>query len=433
MMAAAKDRDSRDSSTSIEKPRTARTLVGALQISILVGTALGVSVLVFSRQLLGVIIGGGSSTMEPNIMGAAMKFVKIRALGFPAAAMLGSAQTACLAQGDIRMPLIATVLCALTNLGLDLVLIRNPHAWIGGAAGAAIATTLAQYIAAGWAIRWLTTTRQRPAKTENQRHSPNGAARSSTRGFLAGRMSLADLVKRPSKEISKGFAPYVIPVFSTQMGRSSASAAIDHVVSSSLSTASMAANQILTSVYYSLVPVAEGLSMAAQNFVPGIVEREGSRPEEKAFAMRRLLFSFLKAAGLCGLFLAAIMGSLPFYCGAFTSDAAVQSLVTAVVPLLFLTCLKHGVFCGCEGLLLGQKDLRFLGTQYGIYTFLIPYILLQVKKAAVGGSTRVSLVTVWQIFLGYDIFRTVLMMGRILWLERKRSNGKESLPTRVTY
>ena len=269
-------------------------------------------------------------------------------------------------------------------------------------------------------MKWLLTAREQAKHNEHhQKKSSFGIVNHSTKGCLAGRMSLVDLIKKPPKAISKGFKPFVIPVITTQLGRCSASATIDHVVSSSLSTASMAANQILTSVYYGLVPVAESLSLAAQNFVPGIMEGPG-KPTERAFAMRSLLISFFKAAGLCGLLLAAIMGTLPAYCGVFTTDAAVRALVTATVPLIFLTCLKHGLFCSSEGILLGLKDLRFLGTQYGVYTFLIPYLLLQVKKAALGGSTRASLVAVWQIFLAYDLFRTALMMGRILWLERRQ-------------
>jgi Na+-driven multidrug efflux pump len=253
-------------------------------------------------------------------------------------------------------------------------------------------------------------------------------------------MTVSDFFKLPAKKISKGFAPFVIPVITTQMGRCSTCATIDHVVSSSLSTASMAANQILTSVYYGLVPVAESLSLAAQSFVPGVTERgdddiasdglRNSRQEqekmasivkEKAFAMNRLLRSFVKAAGLCGLLLAAIIGTLPLYSGVFTSDAAVKTIVTAVVPLFFITCLKHGLFCASEGILLGQKDLTFLGGQYAFYTAFVPFILLRLKQAALTGG-RVSLVSVWQVFLGYDIFRTVLMMGRIAWLERKRTS-----------
>lgn len=430
MIAAAIDGDSRDDSAEAdEKPRTAKTLIGSLQISIISGIILGALVLIFSQNLLGLIIGGG--TVDPAIMGPAEKFVKIRALGLPAAAMLGSAQTACLAQGDAKMPVLATIISAFLNVCLSLVFIRNSHPWLGGVAGAAVATTLSQCAAAWWAVRWLTNRKQQ-TKHENGNKSSSSFASHSTKGFLAGRMSFRDLFKMPSNDTSKGFAPFVIPVITTQLGRCSAVAAMDNVVSSSLGAASMAAHQILTSVYYSLVPVAESLSLAAQNFVPGITERD-SNPREKSYAMKKLLQSFLKAAGLCGLFLAAVMGTLPAYCGAFTSDGAVRSLVSAVVPLIFVTCLKHGIFCASEGILLGQKDLQFLGRQYGVYTFVVPYLMFKMKKAALGGSTQVGLATVWQLFLGYDLFRTLLMAGRILWLERKRSKERGSSSQQAAY
>jgi Na+-driven multidrug efflux pump len=409
----------KQSASSTERqPKTAKSLQGVLQFSTMVGAGLGTLLFTFAKPMLLAIIGGEA---DPTILAAAMKYVKIRALGMPAAAMLGSAQTACLAQGDAKMPLHATVVAALSNLVLDLALIRNSNPWIGGAAGAAWGTSAAQFLAAGWVIKWLLS---RNTSDSNSK---------STRGFLAGRMSFKDVFRIPTKETSKGFAPFVFPVITTQAGRSSASATIDHVVSSSLSTTSMAANQILTSVYYGLIPIVESLSLAAQAFVPKVTERGGldhlSREQqrtlqkEKSYAMRELLTSFTKAAGLCGLVLAAVIGTLPLYSGAFTPDVAVQKLVATVVPLIFLTSLKHGLFCASEGVLLGQKDLKFLGGQYAVYTFLIPYMLLQVKRAALNGSQSVGLASVWQIFVGYDIFRTLVQMGRIAWLERKRSRA----------
>jgi Na+-driven multidrug efflux pump len=428
MVAAAQEADRHNDGEETDNPKTktANTLIGALQLSLLVGAGLGAGVFVFARQLLMAMIGGGP--VDPSIMNAAMKYVQIRALGMPAAAMLGSVQTACLGMRDIKSPLYVTGIAALANLVMSVVFLRNPQAWLGGAAGAAaLATTFSQYLAAGWVLRWLLT--RTKGKSDVQSAKPlqqGGIVSHSTQGFLSGRMKLWDLVRMPRKGIRKGFAPFVLPVITTQAGRCSVTATIDHVVSSSLSTASMAANQIICSVFYGLVPVSESLSLARQNFVPGIVDRGHSKaynPSEQAFAMRRLLMNFLKSAGLCGLLLAAIMGSLPLYSGAFTSDAAVRGLVTSVVPLLFITCLKHGVFCAAEGLLLGQKDLRFLSTQYGAYTLLIPFIMLQIKKAAMAGSTAANLKAVWLVYWVHDLFRTVLMAGRIFWLQRKREHS----------
>lgn len=405
---------------------TAKALVGIVQFSTLVGVGLGVCLLLFSKPLLLALIGG-SNTVDPVLLDSASKYVQIRALGMPAAAMLGSVQTACLAKGDVRLPLYVTLVAGVGNLLLNGLLIDHPHAWIGGTAGAAWATSIAQYLTAGWLMKWLFSRRSRVTN--------NGT----TSGCLHGRgISWKDMIAFPAKSISTGFAPFVFPVMTTQAGRSSASATIDHVVSSSLTTASMAANQILTSAYYGLIPIVESLSLAAQSFVPAITERnndggegnqisKGVKQREQSVAMRGLLKSFAKASGVCGLILATIVGTLSSCSGAFTPDAAVQQIVTAVVPLFCLIGLKHGLFCASEGILLGQKDLRFLGMQYGIYTFLIPYILLQVKRAALEGTRSVTLASVWKIFVGYDIFRTIVMMVRIGWLERKRSITSETL------
>ncbi|CAB9518175.1 Mate efflux family protein [Seminavis robusta] len=425
MIAAAQERDRSIQKDCVDndnpRQQTVHCLIGALQLSTLVGAGLGALVFVLARPLLFALMGSAST--DPTILAAATSYVRIRAPGMAAAAMVGSAQTACLAQGDVRMPLYATAITAIINLVLDLVLIPT----VGGAAGAAWATTLSQFLSAAWVMQWLIKTKRTRAsatatsKVEQDNNLKQSTSTKSTRGFLAGRMRFRDLLRMPSRDVSKGFAPFVIPVITTQAGRCSAVATIDHVVSSSLSTASMAANQILTCVYYGLVPVAEGLSLAAQNFVPGITERDGS-PREKSIAMRLLLKSFLKSAGLCGIMLATIMGTLPLYSGAFTTDAVVRGIVSSVVPLFFITCLKHGVFCASEGILLGQKDLRFLGAQYAVYTFAIPYLLLQLKKAALAGSS-VGLFDVWRLFLMYDLFRTAVMALRIFRLERKRASA----------
>jgi Na+-driven multidrug efflux pump len=56
-----------------------------------------------ARILLTAIIG--NDKISPEVMEAAMKYVRIRALGMPAAAWIGSAQAACLGLQDIRSPL----------------------------------------------------------------------------------------------------------------------------------------------------------------------------------------------------------------------------------------------------------------------------------------------------------------------------------------
>lgn len=96
------------------------------------------------RNLIGTSTSNGEAQ---EVLLAARKYVWIRALGMPAAAMIGTAQAACLGMRDTKSPLWTTLLAALVNLVADIFLVRQDHPWIGGVAGAAWATILSQYVA----------------------------------------------------------------------------------------------------------------------------------------------------------------------------------------------------------------------------------------------------------------------------------------------
>merc|ERR1712224_331501 len=100
------------------------------------------------------------------------------------------------------------------------------------------------------------------------------------------------------KDTREKFAPYVVPVTTTQVGRVSGYVAMSHVVASALGTASMAAQQVIVSIFYCLCPIADSLSLTAQSFVPIISEKKPSL--EKAAALKKILINFLKAGAVFG-------------------------------------------------------------------------------------------------------------------------------------
>ena len=117
--------------------------------------------------------------------------------------------------------------------------------------------------------------------------------------------------------------------------------------------------------------------------------------------------------------MAGAVCSIPLLSGFFTSDPAVVALVNSVSPLLLGFFAIHGILCSAEGLLLGQKDLSFLGKMYALYFAAVPYLMLRLKRAALTGSRYVGLTSVWKVFLGYQIFRFVAWVGRVALLQRK--------------
>lgn len=75
-------------------PRTSHNFIAALQLSGFVGAALGTVLFAFAIPILRTIIG--NDAIDPDIFSAALKYVRTRALGVPAAAIIGSSQAACL-------------------------------------------------------------------------------------------------------------------------------------------------------------------------------------------------------------------------------------------------------------------------------------------------------------------------------------------------
>jgi len=399
-----------------------------------------------------------------------MKYVRIRALGMPAAVVIGSTQAACLGMQDIKTPLYVLAAAAIVNFFGDMIFVRNAHPLLGGAAGAAWATVFSQFAAAAFFTKWLC---DRPKKTpkvvnvskaimeltgdaksegEPRRKKlsadlkrmaknvagSNGVTRKfasmkkrfahsdktkvvgkadkpfSARGFLAGKFHFTDYMKLPSKEDISHFMPYVLPVTTTQLGRVSAYVAMSHVVASSLGTVSMAAQQVIVSLFYCLCPVADSLSLTAQSFIPAISEKKVS--VERAKALRRTGLSFLKAGTVFGAILMAAVATVPFLSRFFTSDPAVVALVNSVAPWLVGFFALHGIMCATEGIMLGQKDLGFLGKSYAGYFFAVPYLMLRVKKAALAGR-NVGLNSLWKIFFSYQVFRVGLWVARNVQLQ----------------
>ncbi len=362
--------------------------------------------------------------------------------------------------------------------------VPSSNPWLGGAAGAALATVFSQYAALGLFVKWLTSKRK-PKPTVNltraileltgessegrsrrmkfrrtlqklgkksrsstmgtdasQQSSPRPFAKMfkkrekgsepategfSTRGFLADKLKVADLTKFPPKKEAKEFWPYVIPVSTTSVGRVSAYVAMSHVVSSSLGTLSMAANQVILSVFYCLTPIADSLNLTAQSFIPGIFQKK--KGPARTNALKKATSNFTKVAAMFGMASAAFVGLIPFFSSYFTSDPLVISQVNAVVPLLTGIFALHGFVCTGEGLLLGQRDLGYIGRSYFSYFFAVPYFMLRVKKMALAGNTSMNLNSLWEIFLGYQFVRVAAWAVRLRFLNKKSS---EEVPVPVT-
>jgi Na+-driven multidrug efflux pump len=405
-IATSKDKKTPDQVTEM--------FLGSLRLAALVGGGLAMFLLLSSQRMIVPLVGNANIDVE--VLRSAWRYVAIRALGMPAAAMIGTSQAACLGLQDNQTPFRIIVAAAVLNLVLDVAFVGRKMAWIGGTAGAAWATTISQYFALYLFFRRFGDREVEPTKHERC----DEAVKLSTKGLLAGHLNLRRFAKMPSKNTMDDYKPFVIPVTTTQIGRCSTYVAMGHVVSSTMTTVSMAAQQIITSIFYALIPIGDSCSLTAQTYLPAILSRQPS--QERTAAVKMTMKNIFKVAGILGIFLSMIGASIPLLCPLLTQDPAVTATVKQIVPIMLGILSTHGIFCASEGILLGFRDLKFLGNIYAVFFVTVPMLMLRLKYVARAGSPNVSLRSIWNIFLGYQAFRILSFLGRVFTLRRRHAS-----------
>lgn len=461
----------KDQEESAAAAGPAQILLSTLQISLHTGTLLGVVLFALAPTLIGLLSGRGA--LPPEVFRPAVQYVRIRALGFPAAAVLGSAQAACLGLKDTTTPLLVLGAAAVLNVVGDLSLVGvTSNRWLYGAAGAAWATTIGQVAAVGLFLELLKArprgnngngnddtvdasgvgsggrlgltrmfSRRRSstqtagggadttAELPPSRASADAGGAISARGFLAEHnFEPHHILRLPPRSTVKQFLPYVVPVTTTSVGRVSLFLSMAHVVSSCMGVVGMAAQTIALGIFDALCPLSQSLTLAAQAFVPGALEeqdrlRQAARGEAEAAGtsaeqeksrdvLAKFSRQFLKAGGAFGLFTALCATSIPFVSSLMTTDAAVVSQIVAVMPQLAAIFALHGLVMSAEGVLLGKEDVNFLGCMYGAFFFIMPAWMMRVKHGALNLGKAAGLGSVWSVFLMYQLMRSILWAGR---------------------
>ena len=408
---------SQSSKISQDQTELISTIITSLQLAMFVGiifaVGLGASSTFFIKALL-----GKQQEIDIGVLSAAEKYVRIRALGMPAAVLIGVAQSACLGMKDTRSPLLVMVAAALVNLMGDFIFVGNSNAWLGGAAGAAWATVFSQYAALVMFIHWLCS---KPTESKQGKNSIT------TRGILHNHFRTRDLFMMPKcMNIVKKISEYLVPVTTTAIGRVSGYIAMSHVVSCSFGMADMAAQQIVLAFFLCFIPMCDSLNLTAQSLVPGIHEyREDLTLRSKV--MKETVSNFMRAGGIFGLALTAIASLMPLVSHLFSRDAAVIASVNSTTPYLALFCAFAGVVCSGEGLLLARKDLGFLKNCFSVFFFAVPYFMLRLKTAVLGGAKDIGLQNVWRIFALYQVVRSGIWMIRLKQLSLRDDRDLQDL------
>lgn len=301
-----------------DKTQVGRIILQAFTLASILGVTALVLLELFAPFILKLM---GAS---PDLQSAALAYLRIRALAAPAVLFITAANGVFRGFQDTRTPLMISLLLNVVNIVLDPLFIFG-FGW--GLSGAAVATTIAQWLGA-LGFLWLIFIRKRaqfglelalPKLTE-------------LRPFL--KIGWELFLRTLSLSLAFTFATSV----ATRLGVSQ-----------------VAAHQVAAQIWLLLALTIDALAIAAQALVARYLG-EGNRLEAKAVADRLLFLGLL--AGLCfAMVFFLFQAFLPRF---FTNEPEIIALVLKIFPFIILTQPLNALVFVWDGVFIGAEDFGFL-------------------------------------------------------------------------
>jgi|AntAceMinimDraft_12_1070368.scaffolds.fasta_scaffold37319_1 MATE family multidrug resistance protein len=297
-----------------------RALANSTILALTFGGATCLGLNLFSAQVL------QAMGCSPDLVVAAMPYLKIRAFAIPAVLFCTSAQGGCLGQQDARTPLLIFLVAGLINGFGDFWAVQ-PWGLDMGLKGAAYATLAAQYISAAIFFIVLTRRRMLPVKWKHWRLPSMNEMRDIT--AISGMLLLGSLCR---------MGVYTMMTMTAL----------------ALGTMTMAAHQVALQIFWTLTYFVDPLFVAATSF---IARDHGRRPVR----VRRMAWLLMGLSLGVGAVISIACVAVPtFGVQIFTSDVELQGLIRQITPLMGLSQLISALVLVTEGVLIGCGDLRYL-------------------------------------------------------------------------
>ena len=357
------------------------TVSDAVALAALLGLVVAVVLAIAAAPAVAKFAGPRSAAVVP----AALTYATIRCLGVPFALVASVAQASFLACKSPAQPLLAVGASGVVNLIADVVLVCGLGWGIGGAAAATVASQAV--VAAALVYLLLKQGRVSQGGVGGVRES------STTKGggvvddfndvddvrasYYEGGVILEDAeveveieadedaVTPPSLRAvprsipglaeATRFLKIAGPVCFLNSIKVLFVASLVQAVTA-ISPASSAANGVMTAIYFFFAVMGDGVSQAAQTFLPPVL---GSRRATGTAAML-----LIAAAGLGALNAVASAGVALAMPGLFTKSAEVVAIMAECAPAMSVALALHTASMGSEGCLLAARDMKFMSLCY---------------------------------------------------------------------
>jgi putative MATE family efflux protein len=300
---------------------TARQLgAQALWLSLAFGIGVSALIALFAAPLVALVGGEGESAE------LAVDYLRIAAIGFPAAFLALGGQGYLRGIADLRTPLVIVIVANVANLILEVLFVYG-FGW--GVAGSAAGTAVAQV---GMGVAFVVVI---------------------VRGLSSGEARLRPRLARRVLTLGK----WIFIRTTALMG----SFLLAGAVATREGEAAIGAHQIAFQLFVFLALVLDSIAIAGQI----IVGRElgGGRPERAYAASSRMIWLSVAAGGAFALAMLALAGALPRI---FTSDASVLAETALLWPLFALMQPLNGAVFALDGILIGAGDGPFLAISMAI-------------------------------------------------------------------
>ena len=354
--------------------RVRATLATAVRLALLCGLTSAAAQILFGQALL----GRYTNARSAEVIGPAFEYVRVRALGAPAALLAKVSIATCLAMKDSVTPLAVVAASGALNLALDMLLV--PAHGIAGAAWATVASEL------GCAAAALLVVARK--------------LRSGTAAATAAAAAAAALPLLPSRGQLAEYAAFARPLVVSLAGKIATYSALAHVATT-VGVVSTAAHRVLMCVYWFAWPFAEVLSQVGQAFMPAAMAGGARRARP---LVRKLLAGGVLVGMACG---GASAGALAVAPQLFTRDAAVVAAIRELLPLVSGCIGTLACMCAMEGTLLASRQLRFLGGFYAANAVAMVGAFAVVER--VGGGLPAA----WACMLAFQLARLAAFALRL--------------------
>jgi Na+-driven multidrug efflux pump len=378
--------------------RISRTSLG-------LGTVIGTILAAVLYQMAGPIsflyCGGGSAATRATAETLAplcAKYVAIRAIALPSVVIATISQAVCIGSKDTRTPMIAVALAGGLNFFGDLVLVN----YLGmGIAGAAWATTLSQFAAAGLLLRVL---QKRGFLRRGGPVAVNGLSNNDSKQTVDTTTEGGeDTSTRATIMSLLSFVPFLF-VMGVKIGMHNSCAA----TAASLGGAPAAAHTALFAVAMLCFTFGDVGSSLSQAFLPAFVatsplgSSNSNVPSFDIMAATPTIKQLLKCTFTISATVVCLSSALlTIFSGQITRDPAVIQQMRAVLPLMIATLSIHGTVVTLEGLLLARKNFRALSITYTGVAVSVAALLALVRRSGVG------LLGIWGCYIWFQGSRLV--------------------------